>query len=256
MRKNSKTNFIFILVVLMFSSLETFSQILPKDSIMAINRKFNNEIGIDFKGFFKGEAGTSLIWKVKKKQSNGLISLTSSSNYRFQLAITASIPFNSEVKAIDTTFLNVSYSDYVSKNFSIKPMIGIERIKYFQRFNIFYGIDFGPYYIYTSDNLSNYGYYYNNNYYSSGYPKSSSISSYYGVSLAPFFGVKYRLNERFSISMESGINFSFEYLNRDLNASDYDKTNNIVNEFTLQKTEKRFLINMMYLRFLNLNYHF
>ena len=233
--------------------MNIYSQNQPIDSIMVLNRKFKYEIGIDFQGFFKGNAGTSLILKVKKP-TNGFVPLTYTTNFRFQLALSGTLPFESKVTAIDTTITNAYYNNSVSKDLFIQPMIGIERVNFYNRFNIFYGFDIGPYYHYNSNTSTYYGFV--NQFYSNGYPTGGTVNNYYGIAVVPFFGVKYRLTERFSISVESGINIAYDYLNCRLNETDLNTFTNQFESLTMVKNEKRFLVNMMYLRFLNLNYHF
>lgn len=253
--KNYKKNVFFIsILILLLNYNNTFSQNEVRDSIMAVNRKFKNEIGIDFQQLFIGNAGTSFIWKVKKKQRNGLVSLTFSRNLRFQLAINVSMPISSNKEIKENSLLNVMYTDSYTKRIYIKPLIGIEKIKYYQKFGIFYGLDFGPNYNYSLNTTSYYGDYNQNNTF--GYPQSSAAVNEYGISIQPFIGVKYRFSERFSVSMESGFAFTYQYADFEISATDYNESNNVYNKFLFNKTESRFAISMMYLRFLNLNYHF
>lgn len=100
MTKYSMQYFLLTILIILFS-VHTFSQNLPNDSIMAMNRKFKNEIGIDFQGFFKGTPGTASIWK--RKKVDRLISLTFSRNYRFQIAFNGTLPISQTVTQVDTS---------------------------------------------------------------------------------------------------------------------------------------------------------
>ena len=251
-----KKYFLIASATILFS-LEIFCQTQPNDSIMVMNRRYKNEIGIDFQGFFKGTPGTFLIWK--RKKIGHLISLTFSKNYRFQLGINGTMPLTQKVTQIDTS--KGYYVTSESKQFLIQPMFGIERINFFGRFNIFYGMDFGPYYSYARTGYTVFGSY-NNGYYYSYFNSNAGApneTTKYGLSLIPFIGVKYRIAEHFSASMESGFNLSYYFSNTKLLAFPY--FNNYTAQATLNTVSTTSKVNgisfsMMYLRFLTFNYHF
>lgn len=228
----------------LFCSLSLFSQ--ARDSVMALNRKYKREMGIDFQGFFKGTPGTSLILKVKKKSH--LISLTFSENYRFQLNLSGSIPITSNTsQGLDSNRTEIVNP---SSQFSIQPLVGIEKIYYYARFNLYGGLDAGPNYNRMSQGyilVSGY------NYYSNNYPMTSWGA---GFSFIPFVGMKYRLTERFSLSAESAFALAYNYTKTVYGGVAYS---NGSGSQTWAKSETRFsalTFNMRYLRFLTLNYHF
>jgi hypothetical protein len=237
-----------------------------------MNRRFKHEIGIDCQGFFKGSPGSAFIWK-KKKQGR-LISLTFSQNYRFQIAFNGTLPLTEKVTALDTT-----HGRYMSKQaigYSIQPMFGIERVNFFNRFNIFYGCDFGPSFTYGRSGYIYYTYhytsggstYYNTNYYytnTSGlyyYNDQAGESKKIGLSVAPFIGVKYRISERFSASMESAIFLTYFYSVTKLYAQPYYSNTNSLNPIpnlttvAAKNTVSGVEFSPRYLRFLTFNYHF
>lgn len=222
---------------------------------MVMNRKYKNEIGIDFQGLFKGTPGTSLIWK--RKKVGRLISLTFIKNYRFQVALSGTIPIGQKVTQVDTT--KGHYVTREAVQYSIQPMFGIERVNFYGRFNFFYGMDCGPFYNY---NRTGYTIFYYSNYNSgsatsiSGFPANET--SKIGLSIIPFLGIKYRIGEHFSASMESGFNLSYYFSDSKL-LQYQNYYYNIQTNYNVVTTTSKFhglSFNMLYLRFLTFNYHF
>lgn len=130
MKKHLRLFFLFTISFLLFS-LKVFSQ--KNDSLIAMNRKFKNEIGIDFKDFFHGAVGTSLIWKRKKTEH--LIALKTAKNYRFQVGLNGTIPIVQKTTQNDST--NGYYENFEQKLLYLQVLVGIEKINFFGRFNSF-----------------------------------------------------------------------------------------------------------------------
>lgn len=254
MTNKMKQKLNFILFSLTFC-ISAFSQ--QKDSIMAINRKYKKEVGIDFQGFFKSTLGTALIFKVKNNR-NRYISLTTTKNFRFQLGISGTLPTNDKVTNIDTS--KVRYSTQEASSFSIQPMLGMEKVNFYGKFNFYYGVDFGPYYNYTNSGYSVYtftnypytGAMYSN---SAGLPQQSEAKKY-GLSIAPFIGAKYRLSEHFSASIESGFFVSYFASKTKIYSLPYiNGGNKSTNTVIADKNYSGLDFSVKYLRFLTLNYH-
>jgi hypothetical protein len=234
---------------LALSSLYTsscFAQV--RDSLMAQNRKYNYEAGIDVSQLMKGTPGTALLLKVKKKSK--LVSLTFSENYRFQLAISGAVTAASQMTELDSLHYHYFYKP--NNSFAFHPQVGIEKIRYFGKFNLYYGWDAGLSYSTVSNGYSseivssgaNYVYVYN-------YSSQKSM----GANVTPFAGVKYRLTDRFSMSVESGFNVAYLFTDQvisNLQWSGYAYS--LVPGMELKS--HGFSFNMAYLRFLTFNYHF
>jgi hypothetical protein len=241
---------ISIVLLAFFSFEDLFSQ--SKDSIMAMNRKYKREVGMDFKGFFKGAPGTSLILKIKDTHSR-FVSMSFSKYYRFQLRLEGEFNANPFMQRWPEPYGYFERRD-PKGGFSISPMLGKERVNFFGRFNIYYGMDFGPYYSHntfgyfvyidtTANHISNY---------QDGFSNQPYKVTNFGFSAIPFYGMKYRLSEHFSLSVESGFTFSF-FISKTtyLNSNQFHD----LGYFNKNKS-KGFNFAMMYLRFLNLSYHF
>jgi hypothetical protein len=243
MKKQFTVSTIMLLACLL-SSLSLFSQ--ARDSVMALNRKYNREMGIDFQGVFKGTPGTSLILKVKKKSH--LVSLTFSENYRFQLGLSGSVPISSHTiqsqDSLHTTVVN-TYSQ-----FSIQPLVGLEKIYYYGRFNLYGGLDAGPYYNRMSQGYSVLS---GSNYYTGTLPLTSWGA---GIAIIPFAGMKYRLTERFSVSLESAFTLAYNYTKTVYGGVSYSNGQNTQTWTKSEAQLSTLIFNMRYLRFLTLNYHF
>jgi hypothetical protein len=235
-----------LLLAFLLGPTSLFSQ--ARDSIMALNRKFNREIGVDFQGFFKGTPSTSLVFKVKKQSH--LVSLTFSENYRIQVNVSGSVPFSTTV----TQTPNVGTTDIKpNSQFSIQPLFGIEKIYYYGRFNLFGGMDGGPeyhhmYQDYNNNNNLGYYYYYQNDY-------SNTISGG-GFSLIPFVGAKYRLSEHFSLTAESALSIGYSFTKTVTKGGYVTPNTGILTNVTTETKTNSLDLNTRYLRFLTLNYHF
>ena len=149
-------------------------------------------------------------------------------------------------------------------------MFGIERVNFFGRFNIFYGLDFGPYYNYSKFGYALYEYNNGNtNYYNyslnnpnGNYAFGPSESNKFGFAVSPFIGAKYRISERFSASIESSFFLSYFYSFNKIYAAPYYSGNSTsfnaieFNHVAAKTTINGIQFNMNYLRFLTFNYHF
>ena len=245
---------LFSLTVLV--SKTAFSQ--SNDSINRLNRKYQKEIGIDLQGLFLKTLSTSLIFK-SKDNSGRFVELTSSKNYRFQLGLSGTIPISEKTKALDTSVNRFASQD--ARTFSIQAMIGKERVKFYGRFNFYYGYDIGPYYLYsysgytvTTYSYQNYGgssWITNNN----NYPWLQSETTKIGLGLAPFIGAKYRFSEHFSASMESSFFLSYFFSRTKLSSLPNVNNANSASTNVADKRSSGLEFYVKYIRFLTINYH-
>jgi hypothetical protein len=190
-----------ILILFALVYVTTFAQ--KEDSIKFNNRKYKQEIGIDFQGLFAGRPGSALIWKVRYDKDN-LVSVSYASYFRYQIAVSGNMQLDSKEQIIDNDW-TPGISDHIknASNLSIQPMIGKERVEFFGKFNFFYGVDFGLFYRYTDDG---YQFYTNSNDSTSYYYGGSvggGITKQFGALVIPFIGMKYHFTEQFSITLES-----------------------------------------------------
>ncbi|MFN8438723.1 MAG: hypothetical protein U0V72_13995 [Cytophagales bacterium] len=266
MFKNSISKVVFLLTFL-FSYPITFAQEAVKDTTKLSYNVYQNEVGIDIKSILRAVPDISIIWKRKIKQSQNCLK-----NYRFQLYLNGYIPTKNKVTQNDTTNGKFDYES--EKFFYIQPMIGIEKIKSYGKFKLFYGIDIGAFYSYRN---SGYMYYYqknsnvanlyNNYYYIYNYTQNPNLFSpntnyntngiwnKYGATIAPFFGVKYFFTDRFSASIETS--FYLSYFNMKIKLLPYYSNNNSTAKNIATKIENEGLdFNLKYLRFITFNYHF
>ncbi len=222
---------------------------------MLINRKYKHEVGIDVQGLIQRNLGSTLILKIKRKEK--LVNLTGSKNFRFQLNLSGTFPVSE--KTTQTDSVQYHYSNKGASSFTIQPMFGIERIKFYRKFNFYYGVDFGPYYSYIDNGYMVFKYtYLNSGTYgynaSNGFPVETQ-SKKYGVSVAPFIGIKYRISSHFSASLESCFYLSY-FITKEKSYNIpyyYNPSNSTV--LISEKTTHGFDFSMKYLRFLTINYH-
>lgn len=221
------------------------------DSITRLNRKYKTEIGVDMSQIFQRTPGTALILKLKNNRGR-FVDLTSAKNYRIQFGINGSLPVSENVKDNDTTYY--IYSAKTENSLSITAMFGFEKVKFYGKFNFFYGIDFGPSYSQHSTGYTAYRY------------SSGQGGTVYGpfdqfdlkraaFSVSPFIGAKYRLSEHFSASIESGFTLTY-FISKSLIYSPGINSNPYLKDAQLAEENKSGLeLSMKYLRFLTLNYH-
>lgn len=260
---------LLLIAIVFLSSISVYSQ--RNDSIQEINRKYKNEIGIDFKGFTGGSIGTAIIYK-KKYNTGRLVSMSFARNLRYQVGLDVNFPLGKSVSTVDS--LKIIESNQ-TKYFSIQPRFGIEKIYYNDKFGFYYGIDFGVGYSYNASAYDVYMLKFN-----TGNGQSADLyslntlpykSTMINAGLYPFFGVKYRFAERFSVSIETSISLVYEYshvstISRYYNVEGvpqyyYNYYYGYLNSYTkpeFNNVDRTHLIrlNINYLRFLTLNYHF
>ncbi len=214
------------------------------------NSDLKHEIGIDMQGLFKGYPGSSLIYKVRDRKQSPTANYVK--NCRYQLAMSGRLSLGNK------TITKESFNDFVDEiksenSFYIHPQIGMERLRMFDRFGLYYGADTGPFYQSNSPGYSvKYSKNPNTNIQYLGTP-----SNYYtlGWSFTPFFGMKYKLNQHFSFAMETGLNVNYSFRessNYLLQANQGVLTQKIQNKNKNQSLETY----MDFLRFMTLNYHF
>jgi hypothetical protein len=192
---------IFLLISCLIISCFALAQ--KSDSLTSLNRKYKREIGIDFQGFFRGAPGTTFIYKIRNDRGK-YISVASARNFRFQLNLEGNMPLATKITYGDTTM--ASYYKQDPRELTIQLSLGLERVRFYDRFNFYYGIDVGPSYSFYDSGYDYYRYLNstNNQYYYGGrYWGEQIVEKRIGMSFSPFVGVKYRFAERFSVSLES-----------------------------------------------------
>jgi hypothetical protein len=243
----------FCLFLLLFLACIGHLHAQNDDSLMRINRKFKREISIDAQGIFRilntSMLNIAFIYKVRTDHGR-FISVTSAKNYRFLLAFEGGLPVKNKAVKIDQSIQVFATSNY--QRFSIHPLVGMEKVRFYDKFNFYYGIDLGPLYEHVD---SGYDFYYYDNTNTYSFTRlSQNKERKVGVSAIPFVGVKYRFTERFSISLESSIFLTYyqrtteSYLIQ-LIAARPQK----MSIATVQQTGLEFFTSP--LRFLSLNYH-
>jgi hypothetical protein len=220
---------------------------LQTDSLKFSNRKYKREIGIDMTGIFAGNPGSSLIFKIRNDRGK-LIALTYAKNYRFAVNFSGNLNLNSKYygeekeRLVDSVDVEYQYSYF---NF----LLGIERVNFYNKINFYYGCDAG---LFNQNSLnSNSYYYYQNNVLN--YLRSDEKSNSLGAILIPFFGLKYKLNERFSLSLESGASVRYAHIMTKYKQGRYIED---VEGLVKKTVSNRLFIDFIPLRFLTFNYHF
>jgi hypothetical protein len=219
---------------------------LQTDSLKLNNRKYKREIDINMAGLFSGNPGGALIFKIRNDRGK-LVPIGYAKNYRFLLSENGSLPFGQKFYGENNEPLIADKIDYQSVN--VSALVGIERVDFYKKINLYYGIDVGLIY---NNNRSYFGYYFINQNNQWEYYANAQTSNSYGVTSIPFYGLKYRLNERFSISLESAASVTFNHI-----ITKYDDGVNSINVRGLIKETvgNRIDFNFMPLRFLTFNYH-
>ena len=126
--------------------------------------------------------------------------------YRYHLPkgnIRAAVAGSMYQSDIDPIFTTDEHS-YSKAGYSAKLRIGYERYTELgKRWQAFYGIDFRPEYTYDKNDVTNY-----NGGYASGYESKLLV-----MGIAPVLGIRFRLNDRISLSTET--NFSINWSKSD-----------------------------------------
>jgi hypothetical protein len=125
---------------------------------------------------------------------------------------------------------NSKSPDATNKLLVIRPRLGYEFRQNYNRFVVFYGIDFSGY---TSKNISIYEF-------------SRYESRVRGLGISPFTGLKYFINGKISVSTE--INFDFMYQKSEDTYSDGISVE--------VRTYKKINVELSPLGILSINYHF
>jgi hypothetical protein len=239
---------ITLLFAMTFSAVLLYAQ---NEKPSTVDSDLKREIGIDMQGLFNGSPGGSLIYKVrdKKQPING----NYVKNCRYQLAMSGRLSLASK-STLEENSDNFISKEKSGSTFYIHPQIGMERIKMLDRFGFFYGADTGPFY--QRNSLS----------YSVNYPKDPKYQNgsalarpttfdAIGWSFTPFFGMKYKLNNRFSLSIETGFNLNYTFTNTSYYVVKADQ--GIFTQKIENKKQNHELSSYMdFLRFLTFNYHF
>ncbi len=245
-----------IFIICLFGSIN--SAIAQKtDSLKFNNRKFKHEIGIDFRGIFNNnyyylansanhfydglDRGYSFIWKVRNDRGK-LISVSYIKNWRFQFR-TSSITNTDRVQRFESNGTTFEYKENGISSLYVQPSFGFERVNFFDRFNFYYGADFG-FLVYRVRGATNYGFEVNGNYFS-----FTTNSMSYGPDATGFVGMKYRFSERFSIAVETGFGIYFHLVRSKL----YD---NQAEKIVSKTAYENFGHSFYPLRLLTFNYHF
>jgi len=227
------------------------------DSLKLNNRKYKHEIGIDFRGIFNTnyyyilngsnrlydglDRGYSFIWKVRNDRGK-LISVSYIKNRRIQLRTSSTINTD-RVQRFESNGISFEYKENGVSSLFFQPSFGFERVNFFNRFNFYYGADFGVS-LYRVRGAYNYGLEINGNNFS-----FTTNTNSYGPDATAFVGMKYRFSDRFSIAVESGFGIYFRIIGSKL----YDNKA----EKTVSKTVYENFGHTFYpLRLLTFNYHF
>jgi hypothetical protein len=212
---------------------------------------FKREIGIDMQGIFKGYQGSSLIYKVRDRKQSTTANYVK--NCRYQLSMSGRLTLGSKT-TLENSSSDVITKEKPSNTFFIHPQIGMERVRMFDRFGLYYGADTGPFY--QNDGASYSVRYFKN-------PNNPNVdilarpysTNTFGWSFTPFFGMKYKLNKRFSLAMETGFNVNYSFTQ----TTNYtvQGLQGVLSE-KLEGKNQRHDVNtyMNFLRFLTFNYHF
>lgn len=217
------------------------------------NRKYRREMGIDMKGLFGGFPGGTFIFK-QRTGDKKLIAVSYSDYLRFSVSFSGNTTLSSLdtaaiYKVTDDIGLVIKPTESASHYLSLSA--GKERIYYYGRFNLYYGADFFLNTGYSHQKQFISGTFTNNNAYVYLEIPVRTFSA--GAEIVPFFGMKYRISERFSVSIESGfyLGYTFRRLKWGDKESNLAEDQNPIVYFTHQINHS-----MVPLRLLTFNYHF
>lgn len=224
-----------------------------KDSLKFNNRKYKYEVGIDMQGIFNNYLGTALIFKIRNDRGK-FIPVSYAKNYRIQWFASAGLSGEDQVTDLDT-FSNATISSSNQyDNLHLSAFVGMEKVHFSGKFNFYYGLDLGPSYSYWQTGYQireiQSGSYTTTITSTVGDPNESHAI---GVNVAPFFGVKYRFNERFSASAETAFFAAYAFISETRYLIEYSGS---TAQFASRIQTHRFSMYMDYLRFLTFNYHF
>jgi hypothetical protein len=232
-----------ILFCLLISNL-AYSQ--TQDSLKFNNRKYKWEVGLDVKGILRGSPSSGLVFKTRKTIGK-LVPISYSNNLRYLISLSGTQPTQSDFKFDENSPIRVVNTEEGKKFHFIECGIGYEHIDFYGRFNFYYGLDFGLKYSY--DIPLTYYYYSSNGDNGRIYQKTRN----FGPIANPFFGIKYRITERFSVSIETG--FRLGYFFNKIKHIDYNISNDPQSKTFATEKLQTIEYNFQYLRFLTFNYH-
>jgi hypothetical protein len=240
---------LFVPIILLFCGFGTllFSQKnAPRDSLKFNNRLYKQELDLDVQGVFAGFVGGALIWKIRDDRSK-LIPVSYAKFWRIsggtQSSTFTGIKDTLQVGGVILTNISPSYSNsYTWATF------GKERVNFYNRFNVYYGWEAGIDGGHSRQNVADYYYYSDNNL---QYLRLTRKEVLGGVSGGGFLGIKYRINDRISVSLEAAGTVNYRIARRRLKG-----TLNYIEAESNRKIYHTFGHRLDYLRFLTVNYHF
>ncbi len=177
----------FLLIVVSFAS--------GQDSA-SINKKYHNEFGIDATGFMK-----QFIYISNSQYGGPYYTPTYYLTYRRHLKpgnIRFAIGMGLKYQNVQSP-LEEDQNNYNNSSFEFDARIGWEFCeKLSKRWEVFYGLDFRPTYLYEKNDVR-----YWNGGYANGYEQTSKT-----YSLAPLLGFRFKLNDRLSLTTEASFSVS------------------------------------------------
>lgn len=149
--------------------------------------KYARLVELDMSNIFRGYIGTNLIYRKKYENKNSQLVFADRIPYwRFGFYIggySTSIKFDTLNSTIRQSIRNSSNTD-----FYVAPFIGRETMFHWGRFNIFYAMDLGINYQYIEAGNTS---------------KNPCIANSFGLSVSVSGGLRYYINDRFSVSAQS-----------------------------------------------------
>jgi len=211
-----------------------------------VYNQFKNEIGIDFQGIFSSSLGSSLVFK-KHTKENRALRLQTSFRVDNTLKIDTTLYFSPSIPSSPGT----NFRDIEPKSITIQPLIGLEWQRNMGRWQLFYGFDTGIGFQYSQLFSRSFSRTENGVLIDRGFVSSQKRD--FTIPAIGFWGFKYFINSRISISAESSVflGYSFskfiETENSSLNKTERD---------IAKQNESKLMAYFDYLRFLNLSYYF
>ena len=155
-------------------------------------KKYANMVEIDMKGLFSTGPGGSLLFR-KKHESGSFVFVDRTRFWRLGLGIYANTAKQT------TTSPNLNIPVLGSNYFGLSMVLGHETLFHFGKFGLYYAYDLSPNYYYVDA--------------PPGASKTPCIGHTFGLGLAFSGGMRYFINNRFSVNLEStpfSTNFYFE----------------------------------------------
>ena len=218
------------------------------DSTKFNNRLYKREIGLGVSGILSGGLGNALVLKIRDDRSK-LVPVSYSRYWRFQ-ANWYMNSYSAFEDRFEGEYYNYEHFSRPNSEIRLSLTAGRERNNFSGRFNFYYGWD-------TRLSLSR------NNYltalrYSYDNVNQGQFIEYYrrtfGVGLRGygFFGVKYHLSDRISVSVESAVYLGYLLNRGQTSAKEIYGIETKGTKWTQHEVE----YGLQYLRFATLNYHF